>query len=566
MSGDPDWLSVTGLFHFDGASTWQNDSSDLANHINNVTGSMARIAGGHGGAFADAAGRTGTTLSSRAEAPHISGYIFTGDFTVEGWAYHNNSSGTQGIIGKGGNTGSARSWVIYWNGATITAEISTTGAASALTLAGSASSDDVWHHVCLERKGTKVRLYFDGVMVASGTMGTALFDNNTTPLVFGAINGTNNMLDNRVDDWRITQGLARYDSDSGFAVPTDPYPDGLPPVEIAPQRISQHVQLVLAETLANPRVSQHVMLAMVEMEAHPRISQHVQLVLCEYQPCHTRRAQLWKITRRDGVVLAFTSHDRPIPYGAHTYSPCDSLNPSASQNTADMEGSSNIELSGIISDTGIKREDIDAGMFDDAYVEVYLVSWGSIADDYISADTVRRLAAGWIGEISEGERGVTMEVLGPGQRLAQKSIVEVYGPGCRFEFGDPDTCGVDVDSMALPGDVTGVTDNGQFTGQLSASTSGAQYDQGVVRWLTGPNAGVDSEVKTVEFGLGDVVDVVLWAPAPFLPGVGDTFELRPGCDRLAQTCSGTYNNKPNFGGFDFVPGNDAISRTPDAKN
>lgn len=337
-----------------------------------------------------------------------------------------------------------------------------------------------------------------------------------------------------------------------------------PPIE-TDARISQVARLSLAGLESDARVSQVVQLSLAQMEADPRISQVARLTLCEYQPCHTRRAQLWRITRRDGTQLAFTSHDRPITFGPLTYSPCDSLQASASQNAADMEGTSNVEFSGIIADDAISAQDVEAGLYDDAYVEVYLVSWQAPDDAYISADTVRRLVAGWVGEISTGERGLTMEVLGPGQRLAQKSMVEVYGSGCRFLLGDSN-CTVDIEALKLGGVVTSVQDNGEFTATLSASTGGAQYDQGFVRWLTGANAGVDCEVKTAAFATGDVVNVVLWAPAPFLPEVGATFDLYPGCDRLAATCKDVYANKANFGGFDKIPGNDAIAKTPDAKH
>lgn len=36
--------------------------------------------------------------------------------------------------------------------------------------------------------------------------------------------------------------------------------------------------------------------------------------------------------------------------------------------------------------------------------------------------------------------------------------------------------------------------------------------------------------------------------------LGDTVSLFPGCDRTPTTCKNKFNNLPNYGGFDFMPG------------
>jgi uncharacterized phage protein (TIGR02218 family) len=558
--GDEFWESVTLLLHFDGVTpAWQADSSDFANDITTVTNSFGVAIGF--GVFTDSAGRGGTGLASSARIPNSAGFVFDGDFTVEGFAYRAQTVGVQGILNFGGTTGSNRSWATYYNGDVLFLELSTSGAAAAITMSSGAVSEDVWHHIAFDRSGVDVRLYVDGIMVDKDTLADPMFA-STAELIFGALNGTNAGLQLYMDEWRITKGVARYADDAGFTPPVAPYPEGLPPETQAPERVSQHAMLVLAELQSNPQVSQHAMLVLAEMATRDRVSQHAMLVLASYEPCLTKRAQLWRIERTDGVVLAFTSHDRPITYGADTYSPCDSLNASASETSADVEGIANVELTGIISDEGITEEDVTAGKFDDAYIQVFLVSWAPVDDGIISVDSVRRLNAGWAGTLSAGERGFKAEVMGPGAKLAQKSIMDTVTPGCRFEFGD-ENCGKDIDALKLSAEVSSVQDNGEFEVTVTDGSGVATYDEGFVRWLNGRNIGTDTEIKSIEFYVGGA-SIVLWAPAPFLPAVGDDVEIFPGCQKSPDACK-TYDNFSEFGGFPDVPGTDALTEAPEAK-
>jgi hypothetical protein len=84
-----------------------------------------------------------------------------------------------------------------------------------------------------------------------------------------------------------------------------------------------------------------------------------------------------------------------------------------------------------------------------------------------------------------------------------------------------------------------------------------------VIWTSGRNAGVTCEVKSVDFAAPATIE--LWALCPFMPELGDTLVLQPGCDLSESTCKQVYGNLINFGGFAEVPGNDALARTPIAK-
>lgn len=298
-------------------------------------------------------------------------------------------------------------------------------------------------------------------------------------------------------------------------------------------------------------------------------------VLCYAAPCLTRRAQVIFVRRSDGVVKGFTTFDRDLVYLGITCSACASFLPSASESSAEIGGVSNMQMTGVISLDGISEFDLEAGLYDGAFFEVWEVPWDSTVVD---PQAPFRVLAGWTGNVSQGQSNYKAEVLGPGARLNQLPLINVLSPVCRWKFADPLTCGVDGlsdEALKLAGQVvTKASGRGQFyaTGMSTPSPTSPHTwfaQGGTVRWLTGRNAGALCEVAQVNFvnESGPVESVVLptdglvtlWQQAPFIPARGDTFDLLPGCPHNAGACKG-YANFVNFGGFDRVPGTDATSQ------
>ena len=285
------------------------------------------------------------------------------------------------------------------------------------------------------------------------------------------------------------------------------------------------------------------------------VSQQAVLILVDGSPCVTERCQLWRIVRRDGVEFRYTSLDRDVFYGGQRFKSCGSLNPSASEDASSLGTVSNIELEGIISDEGITEADLYGGLFDDAYVTVDLVAWG------VAPESPRRLASGWTGELSQGDTGFKMEVLGAGARLDQQALVQMVTPGCRWDFGDA-RCGVDLEALKVSGTVDGSVSRSIFTATLSGGAGGLQWENGTVRFTSGPNEGQRLEVRSVDFAVG-VID--LWPSAAYRAEPGDSFDLYPGCDKARDGGCTVYANVINHGGFPDVPGSDSILETPDAQ-
>lgn len=75
------------------------------------------------------------------------------------------------------------------------------------------------------------------------------------------------------------------------------------------------------------------------------------------------------------------------------------------------------------------------------------------------------------------------------------------------------------------------------------------FTQGVVKCLTGANAGLSQAVK-IHNASGQLQTMYPWL---LTPNVGDTFSVIAGCDKSVGTCTQKFNNLIHFGGQPFVP-------------
>lgn len=652
MAVDPFWSDVILRMTMDEVLT---DFSDVGNVMGNVTGASPGTPAVTPpdwvpGQFAQAYSPPNINNTSRrlevqgSTAPFDLG---SGDFTVEYWLFivastarwvvssDNISTGTRAFnfgistrVTSGSETGKY----------SIEASLFSAANASMVNISGglefgpTGNGVGEWTHLCFERAGGNFRVYRNGVMIHKvTTLGATAVHAATAPVRMGgrptfAGDVTMTGAVHRIDDVRFTKGVARYDSDAGFSVPTEAFPtsSGSGSIEVDPGAgslvltgnvpvvstsgadvevfagegqliftgevpsffqglvvspaagqlvISPGAAEVLIFTTAAAILSQSASLAVVVPPVPPahvaqlavmavattvpdlKVSQQAILVVAHGVPCVTERCQVWTITRRDGVVFRYTSHDEDVRFAGQAYKACHSLNPSASENASSLGSVGNMELTGLIDDEGITEADLYGGKFDDAYVTVDLINWNP------GPSTPRRLASGWTGQLSQGDTSFNMEVLGSSARLEQQALTQPYAPGCRWVFGDA-RCGVNIEARKLTGVVTSAATRSAFVGTITGDPAGSEWTNGRVRFTSGVNIGQDLEVKTVDFGTGQVL---LWPSAVLLPHVGDAFDLLPGCDKSKVGGCTLYANVINFGGFADVPGQDAMLETPDAQ-
>lgn len=291
-----------------------------------------------------------------------------------------------------------------------------------------------------------------------------------------------------------------------------------------------------------------------------RATQIAVLVIEGYEPPLTFDCQLWKITRLDGTIFGFTSHDEDVTWGGLTYKACKSLQASAIETGAFMDAPGNLDLKGIITDDTITEADLFGGLFDGAQVEIWRVGWQGDQRPV-------RLTAGLGGTVTQNDQEFELEVLTDRARLEQQALLETITASCRYLLGST-RCGVDLDSLAADSTVTAIASRSAYSSSqrrvfydTARAEASGYWALGEIVWTSGANAGLSSEVKDFEAG-----EFILWEPMPYPIAVGDAYTIKPGCDRLAPTCKSKFSNYTNFGGFPDVPGKDALMQTPTAKS
>jgi len=95
----------------------------------------------------------------------------------------------------------------------------------------------------------------------------------------------------------------------------------------------------------------------------------------------------------------------------------------------------------------------------------------------------------------------------------------------------------------------------QFAAPFSGSYGDDIYRDGEIRWTSGANAGVGHVSPVMGYRASSRQCTLLLLP-PFPVEVGDTGILVVGCDGLAATCKGKFDNLVNFGGVPFDVGAD----------
>jgi uncharacterized phage protein (TIGR02218 family) len=262
-------------------------------------------------------------------------------------------------------------------------------------------------------------------------------------------------------------------------------------------------------------------------------------------------AWCWKVTRTDGQVFAFTSHDQAITLDAVVYSASSVFDASAVSTLAELNVD-DVEVMGLLDSSGITSEDIERGLWDGAAVEIRRVNWANIAD---GAEIIR---VGEIGEIKREGLGFKAELRGLMQKL-QRNIGDLISPLCNAEVGDT-RCGKDMTSFTHTAAVTAVTSRREFTCSSLAQAAG-YFANGKVTFTSGDNTGVIADVKNNASGV-----ITLRLAVPFDIAVTDTISIVAGCDKrhvvatdgtMTGDCKNKFDNVLNFRGFWAVPGRDA---------
>lgn len=261
----------------------------------------------------------------------------------------------------------------------------------------------------------------------------------------------------------------------------------------------------------------------------------------------TTLCHCWRLERTDGLVMGFTDHDRTIVFEGVDYAPETGLSASETVASLDMSPGS-AEVEGALSSDRLNEDDIEAGRFDGATVETFLVNWRDPAERMSLRKAV-------IGRITRADGRFLAELESPARALDRPNGRHLRRV-CDAELGDA-RCGADVTGgdFNAAGSVIDMPAPATIRVNGLDSFDPGWFAHGVLEWGDGSDAG--RRLRIVDHRRdGEAVLLVLEGDGSAAQP-GTSFAVRAGCDRRFVTCREKFGNSINFRGFPHLPGNDA---------
>lgn len=271
----------------------------------------------------------------------------------------------------------------------------------------------------------------------------------------------------------------------------------------------------------------------------PALAAHLQAEVTSLATC-------WQLTLRDGTIMGFTDYSRSITIEERVYEAQTGFTPSAIVSTNSF-AVDNLAIEGMIDSDVISREDIIAGRFDFAELEVFVVNYNDVSQGLLP------LKRGLLGEISLSNGTFVAEVRGLTGVMASVTG-NLYAPSCRVKFGD-NSCKLNLEAYTVIGEITGISSNRMFSDSSREEENG-YFTNGKITFTSGANAGLTMEVK--EYSTGSIMLVL---PMPYPVETGDGYSMIAGCDKSFSTCIKRFDNAVNFRAEPHVPGMDRMLQT-----
>jgi uncharacterized phage protein (TIGR02218 family) len=256
----------------------------------------------------------------------------------------------------------------------------------------------------------------------------------------------------------------------------------------------------------------------------------------------------WRLDRRDGVTLGFTSHDQDLIIDQLIYRAAPGMVPSSVERSVALDPDT-VELGGILTSESLSEADLAAGRWDGARLTLFAVDWTGTGGEVVTGDTVP-LIRGSLGAVATMGGEFQAELRGP-TTVLDAAVIEMTSPDCRAAFGDP-RCRVDLAGRTV---MVPVASSAGESVTLTQPVAADLYAFGRLRWLSGANAGASTVILSNSTTLITLADAPSFAVLP-----GDRAELTQGCDRRLSTCRDRFANAVNFQGEPHLPGNDLLTR------
>jgi hypothetical protein len=209
---DPSFANVSLLLHMDGTNGSTTFSDNSSNNFSPATVDGNVQLSTTDPKFGTAAGLFDGNGDFLTYGSNVKFAFGTGDYTVEFWMKSTAGNGTpicQPVNGNG--------WALIFL-SNVAYLQSSYNSINAVQVVATPFLDGNWHHVAICRSGTSLRLFLDGVQQGA----TATSSNNYTAQTISIGSGPN-FYNGRLDELRITKGVARYTAN--FTPPSAAFPN-----------------------------------------------------------------------------------------------------------------------------------------------------------------------------------------------------------------------------------------------------------------------------------------------------------------------------------------------------
>lgn len=340
---------------------------------------------------------------------------------------------------------------------------------------------------------------------------------------------------------------------------------------------------------------------------------------------------IWTITRKDGEVIRLTELDRDITIGSNTWAATFGYTRTAISVREGFDPDE-VDLTGLADGSYVSVDDLNAGLYDGATLLIELVNYeapgdgavvlrlGTLGEVIVARDRYSAQLASLVSKFSQeivekysatcraelgdsrckipllpasrqsstaysvGEFVRVATTTGTGDQVYENRIYECMTAGTSASSaptfdtspGATTTDGTVVwaarEAWVRSAVVASVSNQRVFTVTVTESRAADDwFNLGTVVFQSGLNTDGVHEVKDWQQSGSQVS---LFLPAKKLIQVGDVVSLRPGCDKLRETCRDkfaftstnfTTGNVLNFRGEPDLPGQDAVLTYPDAQ-
>lgn len=262
-------------------------------------------------------------------------------------------------------------------------------------------------------------------------------------------------------------------------------------------------------------------------------------------------------------ALGFTSNTRNMTMPEHSIVFKSKVGISPSNIEITLNEATNLEFSGLYQDDAFTREDVLAGKWNGARVEIMVVCWDNVN---LGEWLVASLS---LGEFKDYESAFTVEARGDLSLLANQPNFVTSKLCRRREFGNATAngCGVDLEgTITVEGDdfdLTTVMTVSAVVSDTEIHFSGSPdfpswfFTSGKMQGTGGANGEVSREIESATASSGTLT-VFLKRKFPFPVVVGQTYTMVAGCDRTRTACV-RWGNVVNAWFENDIPGIEKLS-------